>query len=195
MAEKEFTPQQLVFIDKFLQSGNATQSYKDAGYKAKNDNVAAASAHKLLRTPKIASYIRDERDRLRREGKVNRDDLLAKNAEIAFSNIDDVIKVEDGRIVLKDNVQSLNQFDGVSATYTLTESRSEKHATDKGGGGFSESTTESKSFNLKRPDRLKALDQLARLLGEYDRDENDSGRDLKNSAERILSALAKVRSK
>lgn len=195
MADKEFTAQQLMFVNKYLESGNATKSYLEAGYKAKNENTAGVSAHKLLRTPKIHAYIQEERDRLRSSGKVSRDDLLAKNAEIAFSNLDDVVKVEDGRIVLKENVQSLNQFDGVSATYTLTESHSEKYATDKGGGGSSESRSETKSFNLKRGDRLKALDQLAKLLGEYDREEGDSNRDLAGTAERILGAIAKVRPK
>lgn len=192
--EKAFTVQQLTFINKYLESGNATKSYLEAGYKAKNENVAATSAYRLLRTPKISAYIREERDRLRSLGKVSREDLLMKNAEIAFSNLDEVVHVVDGKLELKPDAPSLNMFDGVGATYSITESESEK-TDSKGGHGSSKSFSESKSFNLKRPDRLKALDQLAKLLGEYDRDEGDSNRNLAGTAERILGALAKVRSK
>ena len=42
-----------VFCLEYAASGNATDAYKKAGYKAKNDNVAAACAAKLLRKAKI----------------------------------------------------------------------------------------------------------------------------------------------
>ena len=42
-----------IFCLEYAASGNATDAYKKAGYKAKNDNVAAACAAKLLRKAKI----------------------------------------------------------------------------------------------------------------------------------------------
>nr|WP_237446583.1 terminase small subunit [Shimazuella alba] len=42
------TPKQKEFADLFIKSGNATQSYIDAGYKATNKSVAEANARKLL---------------------------------------------------------------------------------------------------------------------------------------------------
>jgi phage terminase small subunit len=48
---------QQLFADRYIETGNAGQSYIDAGYKAKNMNVAYASAHQLLRSPKIQAYI------------------------------------------------------------------------------------------------------------------------------------------
>lgn len=41
------------FCLEYAASGNATEAYKKAGYKAKNDNVAAAAAARLLRSVKI----------------------------------------------------------------------------------------------------------------------------------------------
>ena len=44
---------QETFCLEYAASGNATDAYKKAGYKAKNDNVAAAAAARLLRTVKV----------------------------------------------------------------------------------------------------------------------------------------------
>jgi phage terminase small subunit len=44
----KLTPKQKKFADLFIKSGNATQSYIDAGYKATKKSVAEANARKLL---------------------------------------------------------------------------------------------------------------------------------------------------
>ena len=49
----DVTIKENTFCLEYAASGNATDAYKKAGYKAKNDNVAAACAAKLLRKPKI----------------------------------------------------------------------------------------------------------------------------------------------
>lgn len=45
------------FADQYLVDGNGTRAYKAAGYRTKNDQVAASCASDLLRTPKVAAYI------------------------------------------------------------------------------------------------------------------------------------------
>lgn len=47
------------FCEAYLANGktNAAQAYKDAGYSVKNDQSAAASAHKLLRNAEIDEYL------------------------------------------------------------------------------------------------------------------------------------------
>lgn len=49
----DVTIKENTFCLEYAASGNATDAYKKAGYKAKNDNVAAACAAKLLRKAKI----------------------------------------------------------------------------------------------------------------------------------------------
>ena len=56
----KLTLKQRKFADEYIISGNATESYKKAGYRANNDNIAAVEGKKLLRNPKIKPYI-DER--------------------------------------------------------------------------------------------------------------------------------------
>lgn len=173
----DLTIKQQKFVDLYLETGNATKSYLGSGFKAKNDEVAASLASRLLRNDKVHAYITAERNRLKAQGKLNRDDLLAKNAEIAFSNLDDVVEIDErGKPRLKAGA-SLNGLDTISANES------------------SSSEGSSSSFSVKRSDRLKALDAVAKLIGAYDNDEGDSGRDLKNSAARILEALGRVRPK
>ena len=51
------TIKQKNFADNWIETGNATQSYKKAGYRAKSDVIAASEGLKLLRNPKVAAYI------------------------------------------------------------------------------------------------------------------------------------------
>ena len=53
----KLTVKQQKFADEYIISGNATASYKKAGYSVKSDNAAAVEASKLLRNPKVKAYI------------------------------------------------------------------------------------------------------------------------------------------
>ena len=53
----KLTVKQKNFADIYIKSGNATQSYIDAGYKASSRNVAEANSSALLGNHKVKSYI------------------------------------------------------------------------------------------------------------------------------------------
>ena len=55
----KLTPKQNAFCLAYAVSGNATESYKQAGYTVKNDNVAAVEANRLLNNPKILERLRE----------------------------------------------------------------------------------------------------------------------------------------
>ncbi|MEK3819680.1 terminase small subunit [Cytobacillus sp. FSL W8-0315] len=55
--------QQKKFADLYIASGNAKQAYIEAGYKAKG-NAAEASASRLLRNVKVATYIEERNNSL-----------------------------------------------------------------------------------------------------------------------------------
>lgn len=54
---KQLTIKQQKFADLYIETGNATQSYIDAGYKATNRKVAEANARKLLANHSVQNYI------------------------------------------------------------------------------------------------------------------------------------------
>src|SRR5262245_57852848 len=60
-ADGGLTLKQQAFVNEYLIDGNATAAYRRAGYKAANDNVAAANAHALLKNHKVAAAIAERR--------------------------------------------------------------------------------------------------------------------------------------
>lgn len=59
-ANRPLNPRQLKFVERYLATGNATQSYIDAGYKAKGHS-AETSASELLRKPEVSAAVAEAR--------------------------------------------------------------------------------------------------------------------------------------
>ena len=55
----KLTIKQQRFADAYIKSGNATQSYIDAGYKASTREVAEANGRRLLVNDKVRVYLED----------------------------------------------------------------------------------------------------------------------------------------
>ncbi len=55
--ENKLTAKQEAFVNYYIETGNATEAYKRAGYKVKSDSSAATCAAKLLRIAKIKAAI------------------------------------------------------------------------------------------------------------------------------------------
>lgn len=55
----ELTQKQMKFADLYITTGNATQSYIDAGYKAKERRHAEVNSNILLRNHKVQDYIKE----------------------------------------------------------------------------------------------------------------------------------------
>ena len=55
--ENKLTAKQEAFVNYYIETGNATEAYKRAGYKVKSENAAAAAAARLLRNVKIKAII------------------------------------------------------------------------------------------------------------------------------------------
>lgn len=54
---KELSAQQKCFINYYMESSNATDAYKRAGYKCTSDNTAKSCASKLLTNANVRAYI------------------------------------------------------------------------------------------------------------------------------------------
>ena len=99
----KLTLKQQRFVDEYIKSGNATQSYIKAGYSVKNENVAGVESKRLLRNPKIKSYIdaklaeieshkiADAKEVLQFYTRVLREE---ETEEVALPTGDDVVTVE-----------------------------------------------------------------------------------------------------
>lgn len=73
---KELTIKQKKFADLYIETGNATQSYIDAGYKATKREVAEANARKLLVNYSVKSYIENRMEELKKKSIASQDEVL-----------------------------------------------------------------------------------------------------------------------
>lgn len=73
---KELTIKQKKFADLYIETGNATQSYIDAGYKATKREVAEANARKLLANYSVQNYIDSQMEQLQRNTIASQEEVL-----------------------------------------------------------------------------------------------------------------------
>lgn len=73
---KDLTIKQQKFADIYIQTGNATQSYIDAGYKATTRKVAESNAKKLLRNYSVSLYVQKKMEQLQKETIASQDEVL-----------------------------------------------------------------------------------------------------------------------
>lgn len=73
---KELTIKQQKFADLYIETGNATQSYIDAGYKASKREVAEANARKLLGNYSVKKYIEEKMQQLQQNSIASQEEVL-----------------------------------------------------------------------------------------------------------------------
>lgn len=73
---KELTIRQQRFADLYIETGNATQSYIDAGYKATKREVAEANARKLLVNYSVQKYIENRMKELQQNAIASQEEVL-----------------------------------------------------------------------------------------------------------------------
>lgn len=73
---KELTIKQKKFADLYIETGNATQSYIDAGYKATKKKVAESNARKILGKYWVNQYIQDRMKELEQETIASQTEVL-----------------------------------------------------------------------------------------------------------------------
>ena len=110
------TSKQKAFIGYYLGNGeNATKAYKQAGYKAKNDNVASPEASKLLQNPKVSQAIMREK-----AGELAKQAKRAKKADIdqdwlisQYIDTIELAKQDKQYNVMKSSIDSIGKLLGL----------------------------------------------------------------------------------
>lgn len=74
--ENKITIKQQKFADLYIISGNATQSYIDAGYKATTRKVAEANARRLLVNERVQLYISERMETLKKTTIASQEEIL-----------------------------------------------------------------------------------------------------------------------
>lgn len=136
------TVKQADFVRQYLLDLNATQAAIRAGYSPKGATVRGSE---LLANRKVQAAIDQAvKDRAERT-EVTSDRVIEELARIAFSNISGIVRMEGGRVVVKD-------------TAKLTEGQRRSIS------GLSETAN---GIRVKLHDKLRALEMLGRHLGMF----------------------------
>lgn len=172
---KPLTPQQMRFCEIYVQCGNAAKAYRDAGYKAADAEVARANASRLIAKDNISLYIKQLQAKTTEKHEVSRDRIIGELVKVAFADMSEVVEIDDkGKPVIKKNA-NLDALDSISSSESYSD------------------TGYSKSFSVKKSDKIKAMEMLCKLLGLYDKEDSESRRNLEANSRRVLEALAGIR--
>lgn len=73
----KLTPKQQAFVDIYIETGNATQSYIDAGYKATSRAVAEANARRLLANDSVKEFLQERMSEKDNDRIASQDEILS----------------------------------------------------------------------------------------------------------------------
>lgn len=149
--KSRLTPKQERFIDEYLKDLNGTQAAIRAGYSAKSANESAA---RLLAKDSISSEIAARRKRLSESCEITRERVIKEMARLAFF---DVRRLFDDQ----GNPFHISKLDDAAAAAI--------NGLDVSTVGNSEIGV-GQVLKYKIPDKNKALENLARILGYMDRE-------------------------
>ena len=159
------------FVFAYLKSGNATQSYKDAGYNCHGPSSEAASS-RLLTNGKIQAAMRLAQGITNaiaeQEFQMSRKERLGILSKIARSNLKKVVSMRGGSVEILDS-------DQISDDDFLT-IKSISYSSSEGKEGSS------RSLSVATHDRIKAIELISKLSGDLNGDGRDDNRSANGEA-------------
>ncbi|MBG9813917.1 terminase [Bacillus endophyticus] len=105
----KLTPKQQAFADLYIETANATTSYKNSGYSVKSDKEAAVEGSKLLRNPKVRAYIEERMDQKSAQRVAKQDQILSFLTQVMRGELTEQVPtgVGEGMQELEDKNPSL----------------------------------------------------------------------------------------
>lgn len=137
------TPKQQRFVEEYLIDLNATQAYIRAGYAVKNEDVAAATASKLLRNAKVQEAIQEAQTRRQEQTQIDAAYVLRRLVEIDQMDVLDIMDNNGNVKPIKDWPKTWRQYISNIETISLE---------DEAGW----------LKKIKWPDKVKNLELLGR---------------------------------
>ena len=96
---KKLTQKQQRFVDEYIISGNATQSYLKAGYKV-SESVAATNASKMLRNAKVKDELERRMNEIRASKVMTMQQVMERLTKMAYGEIKEEQVTNKGEVVL-----------------------------------------------------------------------------------------------
>lgn len=155
----ELNDKQKRFCEEYLVDLNATQAAIRAGY---SENTAKEQASRLLTNVNLQEYLTTLRLELQQDTGVTPKRVIQEYARIAFSDIRALYN-EDGSLK---NITDLTEDEAAALAGVDVDELWDGYGEERQQNGLSK--------KIKRYDKVKALDSLARHLGLFERDNQQS---------------------
>lgn len=168
----ELTDKQKRFCEEYIIDLNATQAAIRAGY---SENSAMEQGYQLLQKTSVSGYIQ-ELIKLRSERtQITADQVIKELAKVGFSNISDYLKVYDREVDLGEDEKGNPQKAVIrDVEIFLTENvGKDKMAV------VSEVKRTKDGVSLRLHDKVKALEDLGKHLGIFEKDNSQKKPDVK----------------
>lgn len=149
------TDKQKRFCEEYVIDLNATQAAIRAGYSGK---TAGQIGEQNLKKLEIQNYIQELQQKKSEELNITQNDILKELVKIAFGDVKNYFNEQNNLI----NISELEN--SVSASIKSVTVQTEKREI------YGELSVETSVKKLESHDKLKAIDLLNRMLGNYDKD-------------------------
>lgn len=147
------TPRNRQFIDNYINSGNATQAYIEAGY---SPNGADRNAYKLLRIHEIVTEVEKRRLEIANDNNITASKIIKELSKIAFLKSSDVFNYG------KEDFEC----EGVTIQKSVAYLKTQDEMSDEALSSISSiKETQHGGLEIKLYDKQKALDSLSKYVG------------------------------
>ena len=176
--ETKLNEKQQKFADLIYNGEGKSKAYLQSGFPKKSPNSIPTLANRLYNSVKVQKYLESLRNKTAKKNDKRIDKVIDNLYEIAMGNhLEEVMEIKNGRVVIKDKGR-LKNIDGISYS---------EHITDKG---------QSKSFSIKKTERVKAMELLLKATGKLNGTQSNSGQgDEGADMETILSTVTRIKRK
>lgn len=167
MPRRKLTDKQARFVEEYLIDLNATQAAIRAGYSAK---TADSKAAQLVANSKVSEAIQAGKEKFSHKLEISAERVLQEIAALAFSDLGDVMRwgpdAEDTELYPSEELKPEHRR-AVSSVKIRKMIIKASRGEEEDDPNVEESIL---STEIKLYDKAKALDQLARHLGLFDKD-------------------------
>lgn len=147
------THKQQLFVDAYLETFNATEAARRAGYKG-NENTLSTVGYENIRKPNIREQIEQRLD----ESAMSANEVLRRLADMARGDMGDFIDIEG----MFFNI-NLGKAHDMGLTHLIKKVKDRVVMTSNQDG----EETETHTLEIELHDSQSALDKLARVHGAY----------------------------
>lgn len=164
---KNLNDKHLVFIEEYLDRGNATEAYKKA-YNSDDNKKAGSRGYQLLNEPLIKAEIEKRQKELAKKYDIKKERIIKELVDIIDFNVLDVQKLKKKKEIEERLNPLTGEIENVEVEKTTLETNLENLSLAQEKNIKSIEILRNGTVKIQYYDRLDAMEKLNKLLGFYE---------------------------